>query len=199
METPRLCGAIRRLRSLTSFQRNVIKSWKDIIRILQASAFQENTSLKSKIQNALVPTADPPVKPLQKRVEDADQKTAKDPRANDTPKTEIQIFKDSIQGIFEMTRTVLPLISDIKEAAKSIAPKPEGIDKSLDELQGNIAAITTAMESMRILYGPAAPKIPAACPGVLSVGGLSTKYTICKEFYYGDGTVFPCIDLISQR
>lgn len=139
------------------------------------------------------------VKTLNQKVKEADNNTKADPRIK-ISETEIQRFKDSLRGIFDMTNTVLPLISDIKEMAKtSLASKLGATDTSLNDLQTNITAITTAMDSMKILYGPEAPKIPAAHRKVLSVGGLSTKYTICKEFYYGDGIVFPCSVLHSKR
>ena len=195
MESSWICGATRRLRSLTSFKRSVINSLRAIIEILPAVAEKAEETWQHKVTDVISGAAirsmsDPKNKSLKEKVDEADKNTKADPSSN-ISKTELQKFKNHIFGVFDLANTVLPLISAIHELAKTkIASKLEA--KSLKDLQDNIAAITIAMDSMKILYGPSTPKIPAAHPNVLSVGGLSTLYTICKEYYHGDGIVFSC-------
>ena len=199
MESSQICGAIRSFRSLTSFQRSVIESMRAIIKILPAIAEKAEETWQRQVTDLISGAAmsDAQNRNLESRVDEADKNTKADPSSKIT-KTELQEFKDNLRGAFVLADTVLPLISAIQDLAKTkLASKLE--EKSLKDLQDNITAITAAIDSMKILYGPSTPKIPAAHPNVLSVGGLSTKYTICKEYYHGDGIVFPCSVMRSQR
>jgi hypothetical protein len=106
-------------------------------------------------------------------------------------KTYKPLNKAAMKGRF---RTVWKIAQDTLDALSNIVPKDPasvngaGRDK-VQTLADRTTLLKTANEPLQILYAPNAPKIPAVHPEVLSVGGLTPKNTICKEFFYGEGIV----------